>query len=428
MTFNCIVLLFILLTINFIIFKVKKYNKSYLICTTLLLLFYFFMIISIDKSNMESGFRFNIFVRSHDGITAYDEHKYFAESEVLYNRWKTGYFNDWLTMELPAEEYRIDSLPGYGNYNYFIVFLTTLRLIGLSTASELIVFKLIFTVFCFSVIFDLCNKFVSSNRAILITTIFSLYPAFMQSSVLLLRDNIILLFVLLLIKYLFYESNENLKSLKNITIIIIASFFLFKLRLYTLIVIYFVAILLRLFKPTNKLFGIQDIIIFFCIIFGFLALLKLPINNPQVIYLQEKLSSLYGTNIIAPIKLIISTVKDILTTSLYFDSLTSSYLYVKLIASAGFFYMALIPFFIYRTIIIAFFDKSIKSIYLLKSTLYFCFFNAIILMSKDGFVTARLNAMWLLLFLIIIFIPSDKDILGNTLFKKLKITKEKNIN
>lgn len=419
MTFKCILLLFILLSVNFIIFKVKKYNKKYLICTTALLLFYFLLIISIDKSNMESGFRFNIFVGAHDGISVYDEHKYFAESEVLYNRWNNGYFSEWFNRELPVEEYRIDGLPGYGNYNNFVVFLAALRLIGLFTASELILFKLIFTVFALSVIFDLCTKFVTHNRALLITTIFGLYPAFIQSNVLLLRDNIILLFIFLLLKYLLFEKNENLKSPKNIIIITISSLLLFNLRAYTVLIIYFMAISLRLFKNMGKLFSIQDVIIICCIIFGFFLLLKLPINNPQAIYLQNKLSSLYGTNIFAPIKLIFSTIKDILTSSLYFDSLNSSYLYVKLIASAGFFYMAFIPLFIYKTIVISLFDKNAKSIYLLKCTLYFTFFNALVLMSKDGFVTARLNTMWFLLFLLIIFLPSKKDIIGNKLLAKL---------
>ena len=420
MTLKCILLLFILLSMNFIIFKVKKYNNIYLICTTCLLLLYFLIIIYIDKSNMNFGFEFNIFVRSHDGISVYDEHKYFAESKNLYDRWTNGYFMEWFNRTLPDVEYQIDQLPGYGNYNYFVVFLAALRLIGLSSASELILFKLIFTVFMFSIIFDLCNKFVNSNRAMFITMIFALYPAFIQTNVLLLRDNILLLLILILIKYLFFESKENLKSPKSIVIIILSSFFLFKLRLYTLLVIYFTAISLRLFKNTRKLISMYDIFIILSIILGYLIFLKLPIGHFQLVHLQKKMSYLYGTDYIAPIKLMLYSIKDILTTSLYFDSLTSKYLYVKLTASAGFFYIAFIPLFIYKVIILSFFDRNVKSITLVKSTLYFCFFNSLILMAKDGFVTARLNTMWFLLFLIIIFIPSDKDILENKLFKKIK--------
>lgn len=418
MTLTCIILLLLLLTINFIVFKVKKYHINYLICTTLLLLFYFILIIAIDKSNMANGFKFNIFLGVHDGISGYDEHKYFAESQVLYNRWNDGYFTQWLKNEIPLIEYTIPDSPGYGNRNFFVVFLAALRLIGLFTATELILFKLIFTVLIFSVAYDLCLKFFNKNCALIILTLFCIYPSFIQTSVLLLRDNIIILLTLILINYLLFEKRKKLSSLRSLIFLLVITIFLFYLRLYTALIIYFIAILMRVFNNNAKLFSYKDALVLVAIYISILVFLHLPIENLQILYVQDKLKLLYGSNILAPLKLFIACGKDILTTSLYFSSLFSSYLYVKVIALGGFFYMSFIPIFIYKLIILIFVDKNVKYIHLIKSTLYFCCLNALVLMSKDGFVSARLNTMWFLLFLMIIFIPTNNKLFKTKLLSK----------
>ena len=93
---------------------------------------------------------------------------------------------------------------------------------------------------------------------------------------------------------------------------------------------------------------------------------------------------------------------------MFLNTLPTSSIYVILTILGAIYYMALVPFFIYKVILILFIDKDENKNWLCKFTIYFTLFNALILMLKDVMIPTRLTIMWYVLHMIIIFIPINK--------------------
>ena len=177
--------------------------------------------------------------------------------------------------------------------------------------------------------------------------------------------------------------------------------------MYTLAAL--IAAMVFTFKKESKVINKLDIRFIILFIVGLFIFDKVSINIDQVEYLRYNYHEYFGTGIIGAVKLIILTVKCIFGRALFLNTLPTSSIYVILTILGAVYYMALVPLFIYKVIVILFIDKDESKNWLCKFTIYFTLFNALILMLKDVMIPTRLTIMWYVLHMIIIFLPVNKN-------------------
>lgn len=104
---------------------------------------YSILAIVIFYNNISNGFSTGILFGDIQNNHFCDEYKYNIDSQILFDHFKNGEFNQWINKQLPVFEF-IDPQghPSYGNYNIFVIMLTFLRLIGINSALNFILIKL----------------------------------------------------------------------------------------------------------------------------------------------------------------------------------------------------------------------------------------------------------------------------------------------
>lgn len=397
-----LIILFLILFLNYYIYNKFKYSKSLYIISTIFIIINFIFILLIYYNNLALGFDEGIVFGDKLGLLATDEYKYYMEADHLnYNLRTYGGLKAYFNGELVGYPFKVDNKP-YGIYNHFVFILGILRYIGISKLVDLLTIKLIFTVINTYLIYSLSKKFLSDEASKVVVILFNLAPAYILVNATLLRDNIILTFILVLILLLINKE----WSYRNLILIIITTIALAIFRVYTLAAL--IATMVFTFKKERKIINKLDIGFIILFIIGLFIFDKVSVNIDQVEYLRYNYHEYFGTGIIGAVKLITSTVKSIFGRALFLNTLPTSSIYVILTILGAVYYMALVPLFIYKVIIILFIDKDENKIWLCKFTIYFTLFNALILMLKDVMIPTRLTIMWYVLHMIIILLPINK--------------------
>ena len=158
--------------------------------------------------------------------------------------------------------------------------------------------------------------------------------------------------------------------------------------------IYVILILVAIYLIINFNFSLEHSNIFF--------------SYYQIIDLQEKFISLYGSGILGIVKLIILTLIHIIIDPVLINFLTSGNLYFILFSLGNILGSLLSVIFAIKYLLLSiklFKLSNEKYIFLIKFTAYFTILTSFIVMSKDGYIINRIALMWIPLFIIILLIP-----------------------
>lgn len=397
MTYTCIFIIILLLIVNYTIYKMNYIHKNLFININILIILYSIISVSIYYNNIylnyDNGILFGNVLNNH----FCDEYRYYKDSEILMNHLKSGNFYDWITGILPDYEY-IDPQghPGFGNYNIFVIIISLLRILGFNSVLELILIKLFILLITIIFIYKLSNIFLTEKISLVVTIIYSLLPGYILTNTLLMRDNIIILLCIICIYYI-------LKKDYNLFILIPTLIALFLLRAYLppiLLISYIFC-----YKNTTKLISFKDIIYLAIIFLSVIFFSSVNFNYTIMRIMQENFQVLFGSGLIAPIKVFINTFIHIAIDPQLLNFLLSGQLYLILYSLGNICSNILSILLIIKLIMLLFSNLNNKTLYLLKFTFYFSFITGILVLSKDGYIINRIALMWIPLFLIILFIP-----------------------
>ena len=180
-------------------------------------------------------------------INYWDHYNYYYESEILKDYWVNGSFIDWLHGMAPTKMF-------YGYYNVFVIYNTLIKMLIGNNLNSLILLKLQFVVGSIYLVYLISIKYIKSEFAIIPVVLMNLFPAYLQSNISLIRDSLILFFVLAVFYEIVYKE-------KNIIKICALSIGLIALRSYVAIVIMVLAFTYRyLFLRKIK---IKNILLYF---------------------------------------------------------------------------------------------------------------------------------------------------------------------
>ena len=395
-----LIVLVLLLLINYYIYKKYKYNKRLYIISIMFIIVNFIFIHAIYYNNLALGYEDGIVFGDKLGLLATDEYKYYMESEHLsYHLKYTGGIKAYLRGDFATYPFKVDNKP-YGIYNEFVIILSFLKFFGVTKLVDLIGLKLIFTVINTYLIYSISRKFLSEKRSYVAVILVNLAPAYILVNATLLRDNIILMFILGLT--LLTLKREWNKANVGWAIFLVIGLIIF--RVYTLVAIIFSIIFT--IEKSDKVINKLDIAFIVLFIIGFIILDKFKISIPHIEYLQYNLHEYFGTGISGFIIFVYNTVKSIFIRGLFLNAIPTESIYVMMTFLGAIYYMVLIPIFIYKVIIILLIKKEKDKNWLCKFTVYFTFINSIVLMLKDIMIPTRLSIMWYTFYIIIILLPT----------------------
>ena len=396
---SLIVLVFLLL-INHYIYIKYKYSKMLYIISIIFIIINFIFIHLIYYNNLLLGYENGIVFGDKLRLLATDEYKYYMESEHLFHHLKySGGMDAYLRGDFATYPFKVDNKP-YGIYNEFVFILGVLKYFGVTKLVDLIGIKLIFTVINTYLIYSIARKFLNEKRSYIAVIIVNLAPAYMLINVTLLRDNIILTFILGVV-LLILKRDWNKVNISWGVFLVIG---LITFRVYTLAAIIFSIIFT--IRKNDKVINKLDILFIILYILGFIILDKFKINISQIEYLQFNLHEYFGTGISGFIIFLYNTVKSIVVRGLFLNALPTMSVYVMMTFLGALYYIVLIPIFIYKVIILLLINREMDKMWLCKFTIYFTFINGIVLMLKDVMIPTRLSIMWYTFYIIIILLPT----------------------
>ena len=413
MNYISMILIISILFINFILYKKNKLNKKLFIISSFFIILYSIISILIYYNNFSKGFGDGILLGPVAGNNFCDEERYYFESKILFNHFSNGEFFEWLTHKLPKIEYytTITQIPGYGNYNFFVVFLAFLRLLGLNTALNLILFKIVFYIPTAIYLYKLARIYLNEKKSLILVIFFSALPGYILCNTLLMRDNIIILLLLII---LYYILNKETKL--NYLIIIPVSILLFMLRGYLILIL--LATYIFLFKNDKKLITYKDLLYILVIIITLLFFINYNFDNgllnifgfsdSQMSVLQETFIKENGNGLKMLLTVFVKTGIHIIYDPPLLNFLTTGSVYLILLSIGNILGTILSVIFAIKYIYISIKNKDNKLTYLVKFIAYFSLLCGILVFSKDGFIINRVALMWLPLFIIIILIPINK--------------------
>ncbi|NFS95151.1 MULTISPECIES: hypothetical protein [unclassified Clostridium] len=188
-------------------------------------------------------------------INYWDDYHYYYESEILINYWLDGNFMKWLSGIAPTKLF-------YGYYNIFVIYNGILKILIGNNLISLIIFKLQFTIGSIYLLYLISKEYLNYKFAIIPVILMNIFPAYIQSNICLIRDNLILFFSLLIFyKIVFKKENIFRLSMYIIFLIALRSYvaifiiilsisyryvILEKLKIKTLIAYFFISLLLIL--------------------------------------------------------------------------------------------------------------------------------------------------------------------------------------
>lgn len=399
-----LIIAFILL-LNYFLYKKKSYSKNFFYITTTFLVIYIIFTIVIYYNNLSNGFEHGILFGDVLNSHFCDEYKYYVDSDILLNHFKNGEITQWFNKELPVYEF-VDYAghASYGNYNIFVILLTLLKAIGITSALDLILIKLILYIPTSIYLYKLSRLYLSEKLSLISLVIFSLIPGYILCNSLLMRDNIIIAMMIIIFYYIFSKKINY----KSIILILLTSLLLLKFRSYLVLVI--IATLIFTFKNSKSIFRINDLVYFVAIIgtIYFFVHFNFQLHHSnaffsffQITYLQEIFTVQFGTGLPMLFKLFYQLVIHIIYDPPYLNFLSSGLIYLILYSFGNIIGTILTLIccvsFIYFIIKI----KDNKLIYLFKFTAYFTILTGLIVLAKDLFIIHRITLIWLPLFIII---------------------------
>lgn len=403
MTLYTPLIIIFMLLLNFLLKKKNLLSKNLFRIITVALIGYILLSITIYCNNISLGYKDGILFGDIVNTHFCDEYKYFTDSQILHNHFINGDFSKWINKQLPVYEF-VDpqNHPSYGNYNFFVLVLTGLRMLGITSVLDFILIKLLVFIPTAIFLYKLSRIYLNEKLSLIAVVIFSLLPGYILTNVLLMRDNIIILIITLLLYYI-------LSKKCNLYVIIPSLVLLFMFRSYVLLVL--IATIIFTFKNTKRIISFKDILylsiiiitIYFFTNYSFsVENTKLLFSYAQIKNLQDTFINTYGTGIPMLIKLFTSTGIHIVVDPLFINFYSSGSIYLILLALGNLLGIVISGLFAIKFLILAIKNKSPKTIYLLKFTVYFTLLNGLIIMAKDTFILNRLALMWLPLFIIIL--------------------------
>lgn len=190
-------------------------------------------------------------------INYWDDYNYYYESEILKDYWLRGNVFNWFHGVVPQKMF-------YGYYNIFVIFIALLKLLIGNNLISLILFKLQFTIVSIYLVYYISSYLINEKYSIIPVLLTNLFPAYLQTNISLIRDNIILFFTLLV----FYQI--NFKKINKV-ILVINIILLSYLRPYVGVP---VALLSYTYNYINsEKFNIKKLIEYVFIVIGFIFIL-----------------------------------------------------------------------------------------------------------------------------------------------------------
>lgn len=416
-------IILVILLSYFLFIKVLNNNKLFNL-TLVLSLLYFIITILIYTQNLSHGFENGILFGDVYGNYLSDEFRYFEDSKILYNHFINEGFMPLINKTLPAWEY-IDphGSPGFGNYNFFVIILALLRLIGFSTIVEFISLKLLFYPITIFFLYKLFRLYISEKTTLISLLIFSLLPGFILNNTILMRDNIILAFIFATLYYIL--SKEYSIVIKTV-IMILLLLSLLVIRAYLAPI--FIATIIFCYKNSKHIFSIKDFIYLLVISVTLIFFTTYKFTNgelmifggfsdEQIRILQENFTVMYGSGLSALFNVFFLTLVHIFYVPPYISFMSSKLLYLIIFSLGNIITIITSLIFIPSYLFLIIKSKSKDVIYLLKFTFYFTFLSGLMLVSKDGYIITRLSLMWTPLFILIIAILIEKR---KSIFKSSK--------
>lgn len=411
MTAISIISTILVILLSYFLFVIVLNNTRLFKLTLIFSLLYFIITVLIYNQNLSRGFENGILFGDVYGNYLSDEFRYFEDSKILYNHFINEGFMPLLKRTLPAWEY-IDphGSPGFGNYNFFVIILALLRLIGFSTIVDFISFKLLFYPITIFFLYKLFKLYLTEKTTIISLLVFSLLPGFILSSTVLMRDSIIFTFIFAALYYIL--SKEHSIIAKTIPLIILLLILLI-VRAYLAPIL--LATIIFCYKNTKKIFSIKDIIFLIIISLTLLFFTNFKFTNGQLMIfggfsdeqiriLQENFAAMYGTGIYTIFNVFFLTVIHIFYVPPYINFMSSKLLYLIIFSLGNIVSIITSLIFIPSYLFLTIKNKSQEILYLLKFTFYFTFLSGLMLVSKDGYIITRLSLMWTPLFILIISI------------------------
>lgn len=423
MTVISIINIILVILLSYFLFVIVLNNTKLFKLTLILSLLYFVITVLIYNQNLSRGFENGILFGDVYGNYLSDEFRYFEDSKILYDHFINEGFMPLLKGTLPAWEY-IDphGSPGFGNYNFFVIILALLRLIGFSTIVEFISFKILFYPITIFFLYKIFRLYLTEKTTIISLLVFSLLPAFILSNTLLMRDNIIFTFIFATLYYIL--SKEHSIIVKTINLIILLLILLI-LRAYLAPIL--IVTIIFCYKNTKKIFSIQDIISLIIIALTLVFFTNFKFTNGQLMIfggfsdeqiriLQENFAAMYGRGISTIFTVFFLTLIHIFYVPPYISFMSSKLLYLIIFSLGNIVSTITSLIFIPSYLFLIIKNKSKEILYLLKLTFYFTFLSGLMLVSKDGYIITRLSLMWTPLFILIIaiFIENRKYLINYT--------------
>lgn len=423
MTVISIINTVLVILLSYFLFVIVLNNTRLFKLTLIFSLLYFIITVLIYNQNLSRGFENGILFGDVYGNYLSDEFRYFEDSKILYNHFINEGFMPLLKGTLPAWEY-IDphGSPGFGNYNFFVIILALLRLIGFSTIVEFISFKLLFYPITIFFLYKIFKLYLTEKTTIISLLVFSLLPGFILSNTILMRDNIIFAFIFITLYYIL--SKEHSIIVKTITLIILLLILLI-VRAYLAPIL--LVTIIFCYKNTEKIFSVRDIIFLIIIALALVFFTNFKFTNGQLMIfggfsdeqiriLQENFAAMYGSGISTIFNVFFLTLIHIFYVPPYISFMSSKLLYLIIFSLGNIVTTITSLIFIPSYLFLIIKNKSKEILYLLKFTFYFTFLSGLILVSKDGYIITRLSLMWTPLFILIIsiFIENRKCLINYT--------------
>ena len=203
---------FLLVLILSFTFKVKRYEVKFIffvliVINIIIIYITYFTAIKLGYSNG--------LVRGIVGkIAYYDTSNYFIESGTLLGLWRHGGFSYWILGHMKQGN------AFYTYYNFFVIWNALIRFIFGNNLINLILIKLQFSIFSMFFLYKISKLFLKDKLALLSVFIFNIFPSYLLVNTNLMRDNIIIFFILYS-SYIFFYNRENLNKKVLIKLLIL---------------------------------------------------------------------------------------------------------------------------------------------------------------------------------------------------------------
>lgn len=415
MTVITIINILLTIALSYLLFVKKLDNKKLFKLSVIVIALTSFIAILIYYQNLYYNYEFGILYGNIYNTHFCDEYRYFQDANILYDHLVNDGFSSLFNKTLPPWEFMdLSGHPGFGNYNIFVILLALLKFVGYKTTLDFITVKLIILPITLYFAYKLFKLYLNEKNALIGIGVLSLFPGYLLLNSILLRDNIIILFIIIAF-YIILNTNIRL-SVKLLSLIPILILFL-DLRGYLAPII--VATVFFCFKNSKRIISIMDILIIGIITCTLIFFTTYKFTNgelmifggfsdEQIRILQENFNVMYGSGLLGTFKLFCLTFLNIFYVPPFISFIFSGMIYLIIFSLGNIASVLLsivfIPLFIYLCIKM----KDSKHIYLLKFTFYFTYLCGLMLMSKDGYIIVRLGMMWVPLFILIILIATEK--------------------